>query len=164
MHSNPDRQMGILGAGASGLSFALLADADCVIIEKDHRPGGHAASSCVDGWVFDQGPHIMFSRDQLSLDCMVASLGKNVHRSRRNNKVAVAGSLAGYPLESLFMSWADRISQPPMEAVIRGAFGERSEGYLHQLFYSYPLRGGYSALMNAWASGIRPLARGTARP
>lgn len=215
--SNPDRQLGIVGAGASGLSLALLAEADYVIIEKDRRPGGHAASTCIDGWVFDQGPHIIFSRDQLLLDCMVSSLGSNVHRCRRNNKVAVAGALAGYPLENdlaalplplrsdavmsmlraretrteprnladwfeanfgdvlvsayfrpynekvwnvplerLSMSWADRIPQPPMEAVIRGALGERSEGYLHQLFYSYPLRGGYSALMNAWASGIRP--------
>ncbi len=217
MVSNPDRQLGILGAGASGLSLALLTDGDYVVVEKDHRPGGHAASTCVDGWVFDRGPHIMFSRDQLVLDCMVASLGENVHRCKRNNKVAVAGALAGYPvendlaalplplrsdavismmraresqseprnlaewfvanfgdvlvsayfrpynekvwnvpLERLSMSWAERIPQPPLEAVIRGALGERSEGYLHQLFYSYPLRGGYSALMDSWASGIRP--------
>jgi len=215
--SNRDRQLGILGAGASGLSLALLADADYMIVEKDHRVGGHAASTCVDGWVFDQGPHIMFSRDQLVLDCMVASLGRNVRRGRRNNKVAVANSLARYPLENdlaalplplradavismlharetrtdprnlaewfeanfgevlvstyfrpyneklwnvplerLSMSWADRIPQPPVDDVIRGAVGECSEGYLHQLNYFYPLRGGYSALVNAWASGIGP--------
>src|SRR5207253_11177409 len=167
-------------------------------------------------WVFDQGPHIMFSNDELLLDCMLASLGANVHRCRRNNKVAVAGVLAGYPLENdlaalplplrsdalismlraresrttaqnlaewfdshfgdvlvgayfrpynekvwnvplerLSMSWADRIPLPPVEAVVRGALGEPSEGYLHQLFYRYPLRGGYSALMDAWASGLR---------
>jgi protoporphyrinogen oxidase len=212
----PDRQLGILGAGASGLSLALLTDVDFVIIEGGDRPGGHAASTCVDGWVFDQGPHIMFSRDEALLGCMVAGLGENVHRCRRNNKVAVAGTLAGYPLEndlaalplplrsdalvsmlrareaqteprnlaewfeahfgevlvstyfrpynekvwnlpleSLSMSWADRIPQPPLEDVVRGALGEASDGYVHQLFYSYPLRGGYSALMGAWASGVR---------
>ncbi len=215
--SKPDRRLGILGAGASGLSLALLADSDQMIIEKDRRPGGHAASTSVDGWVFDQGPHIMFSRDQLLLDCMVSSLGSNVHRRRRNNKVAVAGSLAGYPLENdlaalplplradavismlraraakseprnladwfeasfgdvlvaayfrpynekvwnvpletLSMSWTDKIPQPPIEAVIRSALGERSEGHLHQLYYFYPLRRGYSALMDAWSSGISP--------
>jgi protoporphyrinogen oxidase len=95
-----ERRLGILGAGASGLSLALLADADLAVIEKDDRPGGHAASVSVDGWVFDQGPHIMFSSDRLLIDCMVASLGSNVHRCRRNNKVAVAGALAGYPLEN----------------------------------------------------------------
>jgi protoporphyrinogen oxidase len=212
---HPDRQLGILGAGASGLSLALLTDADFVVIEGEGRPGGHAASTSIDGWVFDQGPHIMFSRDEVLLECMVASLGENVHRCRRNNKVAMAGTLAGYPLEndlaalplplrsdalisllrtrethreprnladwftanfgevlvsayfrpynekvwnlpleSLSMSWAERIPRPPPEDVIRGALGEVSDGYLHQLFYSYPLRGGYSALMDAWASGV----------
>lgn len=157
----------------------------------------------------------MFSRDELLLQCLVASLGPNIHRSRRNNRVAVAGALARYPvendlaalplplrseclidmvrarerpreaanlaewfeanfgealtsayfrpyneklwktpLESLSMSWADRIPQPPLEDVIRGALGEVSEGYLHQLHYSYPKQGGFSAIMAAWAGGI----------
>jgi protoporphyrinogen oxidase len=207
--------LGILGGGASGLSLALLTDLDYVLIEKNPRPGGHAVSRSVDGWVFDRGPHIMFSRNELLLECMVSSLGDNVHRCRRNNKVAVAGALARYPiendlaalplplradavislmrarnghgepsnlaewfeanfgevlvatyfrpynekvwnvpLEQLSMSWADRIPQPPLEDVIRGALGERSEGYLHQLYYSYPLRGGYGAIMDAWAAGV----------
>ena len=207
--------LGILGAGASGLSLALLTDLDYVLIEESPRAGGHAISTSVDGWVFDRGPHIMFSRNALLLDCMVGSLGSNVHMCRRNNRVAVAGVLARYPiendlaalplplraeavislmraqsvphepvnlaewfeanfgevlvstyfrpynekiwnvpLEQLAMSWADRIPKPPLEDVIRGALGELSEGYLHQLYYSYPLRGGYGAIMDAWAGGV----------
>ena len=53
-------QLGILGGGASGLSLALLTDLDFVLIERNPRAGGHAASTSVDGWVFDRGPHIMF--------------------------------------------------------------------------------------------------------
>jgi protoporphyrinogen oxidase len=208
-------QLGILGGGASGLSLALLTDLDFVLIEKSEHAGGHAVSTSVDGWTFDRGPHIMFSRNALLLECMVSSLGANIHRCRRNNKVAVAGTLARYPiendlaalpsplrgdavlsllhaqdhdseprnlaewfeahfgnvlvstyfrpynekvwnipLESLSMNWAERIPKPPLEDVIRGALGEASEGYLHQLHYSYPLRGGYGAIMNSWASGI----------
>jgi protoporphyrinogen oxidase len=207
--------LGILGGGASGLSLALLTDLDFVLIEQSPRAGGHAVSTSVDGWVFDRGPHIMFSRDPLLLECMVASLGDNVHRCRRNNKVAVAGSLARYPiendlaalpsplrgdavlsllraqsqagepgnlaewfeaqfgevlvstyfrpynekvwnvpLETLSMNWADRIPRPPLEDVVRGALGEASEGYLHQLHYSYPLRGGYAAITDSWAAGV----------
>lgn len=207
--------LGILGAGASGLSLALLTDLDYQLIESEDSPGGHAVSEAVDGWVFDRGPHIMFSRSSFLLECMVASLGDNVHQCRRNNRVAIAGSLARYPiendlaalplplrseavlsylaadrsaegqenlaewftdnfgkvlvdtyfrpynekvwnipLETMSMCWADRIPRPPVEDVIRGALGELSEGYLHQLHYSYPLHGGYSALMDAWASGI----------
>jgi protoporphyrinogen oxidase len=207
--------LGILGGGASGLSLALLTDLDYVLIERSPRAGGHAVSTSIDGWVFDRGPHIMFSRNALLLDCMVGSLGGNVHKCKRNNKVVVAGALARYPiendlaslplplradavismmraqglhsepanlaewfeahfgevltatyfrpynekiwnvpLEQLSMSWSERIPKPPIEDVIRGALGEVSEGYLHQLFYSYPLRGGYGAIMDAWASGV----------
>ena len=207
--------LGILGAGASGLSLALLTHLDHVVLELLQQPGGHARATSIDGFVFDQGPHIMFSRDALLLDCMVASLGDNVHQSRRNNKVAIAGALARYPMENdlaalplplradallsflhareehgqpanlaewftqnfgavltsayfrpyneklwktplehLSMSWAERIPWPPVDDVVRGALGELSEGYLHQLYYSYPLTGGYGALMDAWASGV----------
>lgn len=210
-----DAELGILGAGASGLSLALLTDRQVLLLEGASAPGGHALSTSVDGWVFDRGPHIMFSRDQLLLDCMVGSLGDNVHRCRRNNKVAVAGALARYPLENdlaalplplrsealislvrarasnrsasnlaewfeagfgevlvatylrpynekvwnvpleeLSMSWTERIPLAETEDVIRGALGELSEGYLHQLYYSYPLRGGYEAIMSSWASGL----------
>ena len=208
-------QVGVLGAGASGLSFALLHDADIQIIESADQPGGHSRSRSIDGWVFDRGPHIIFSRNQLLLDCIVSSLGSNVHQCRRNNKVSILGALAKYPiendlaalphplrgdavlsflaargsdhqidnlaewftaafgevltslyfrpynekvwnvpLEELSMSWSDRIPQAPIEDVIRGALGESTEGYLHQLFYSYPLCGGYNAIMDAWAAGI----------
>ena len=157
----------------------------------------------------------MFSRHELLLNCMVASLGENVHQCRRKNRVAIAGGLARYPiendlaalplplrsdallsfleaqrqphtphnlaewftahfgevlvsayfrpynekvwkvpLEQLSMSWADRIPRPPTEDVVRGALGESREGYLHQLYYSYPLIGGYGALTEAWASAL----------
>jgi protoporphyrinogen oxidase len=207
--------LGILGAGASGLSLGLLTGLDYTIIEKNPRAGGHAVSTSIDGWVFDRGPHIMFSRNALLLDCMVASLGNNVHQCKRNNRVVLAGAMARYPiendlaalphplradavismlhaqnhpseptnlaewfvahfgevltsiylrpynekiwnvpLEQLSMSWSERIPKPPIEDVIRGALGEISEGYLHQLYYSYPLEGGYAAIMDSWAAGI----------
>jgi protoporphyrinogen oxidase len=210
-----DAQVGILGAGASGLSLALLTHLEWLLLEAGSRPGGHAVSTSVNGWIFDRGPHIMFSRSELLLDCMVASLGENVHQCRRNNRVAIAGELARYPiendlaalplplrsdallsfleaqrqthaarnlaewfgahfgevlvsayfrpynekvwkvpLEQLSMSWADRIPQPPLEDVVRGALGDSREGYVHQLYYSYPLVGGYGALTEAWASAL----------
>ena len=209
----------ILGGGASGLSLSLLTGAQ--IIESERTPGGHAVSTEIDGYTFDRGPHIIFSRSKLLLECMVNSLGTNVHESTRNNKVFVRGKLLKYPiendlaglsqsdkikcligyveaqianagglrqtrdladwfnnsfgidltelyfrpynekvwkvpLENLSMTWSERIPRPPLEDVVRSAMGEKTEGYVHQLHYHYPLNGGYSALMRAWAMAIDP--------
>src|SRR4051812_6451176 len=95
-----DAQLGILGGGSSGLSLALLTHLDHVVIEQDEAAGGHATSTTLEGYVFDRGPHIMFSRNELLLDCMVHSLGANVHRCKRNNVVSIAGGLARYPVEN----------------------------------------------------------------
>jgi protoporphyrinogen oxidase len=90
----------IIGAGASGLSLALMLDGDVTIFEQSDRTGGHCHATIRDGWTFDRGPHIMFSRDKDVLDFMIASLGDNVHQSRRNNRVFVEGRMVKYPLEN----------------------------------------------------------------
>jgi protoporphyrinogen oxidase len=90
----------IIGAGASGLSLALMLDGDVTIFEQSDRTGGHCHATIRDGWTFDRGPHIMFSRDKDVLDFMIASLGGNVHQSRRNNRVFVDGRMVKYPLEN----------------------------------------------------------------
>ena len=90
----------IIGAGASGLSLALMLDGDVTIFEQSDRTGGHCHATIRDGWTFDRGPHIMFSRDKDVLDFMIASLGDNIHQSRRNNRVFVDGRMVKYPLEN----------------------------------------------------------------
>lgn len=204
----------IIGAGASGLSLALLLDGGKVVYESDEEVGGHCRSRTVDGWTFDRGPHIMFSRNAPVLDFMVRSLGTNVHRSRRKNVVCVSDRFVKYPIENdlaslpdelrnrclleflfndakelagapsnledwfignfgaaltdlyfkpyneklwkvplaeLSMSWADRIPSPPPIDVVKGALGIQTEGYVHQLYFHYPRRGGYGAIPKAWS-------------
>jgi protoporphyrinogen oxidase len=90
----------IIGAGASGLSLALLLDGEAVIFEGSDDSGGHCRTIIADGFTFDEGPHIMFSKDQGVLDFMIRSLGGNVHQSRRNNRVCIDGSFVKYPIEN----------------------------------------------------------------
>ena len=209
----------IIGAGASGLSLALLLEGDVVLFETLDEPGGHCRAITEDGFTFDEGPHIMFSKDQPVLDFMINSLNGNVHRSRRNNRVCIDGSFVKYPIENdlaglpteernqclldflfnkdehyasnadnleewflgnfgraltdlyfrpynektwniplaeLSMMWAERIPLPPKEDVVKGALGISTEGYLHQLYYHYPLVGGYQALTDAWVRLLPP--------
>lgn len=88
----------ILGGGASGLSLGLLTEAP--VMEAGGQLGGHSLSRTVDGYTFDRGPHIMFSRSKFLLGCMIDSLGDNVHQCVRNNKVAIQGRMVKYPIEN----------------------------------------------------------------
>lgn len=214
------RRMGILGAGPSGLCMALFLNRDCEIVERSGEVGGHAASFSKEGYTFDYGPHIMFSRNKAVLDYMIQALGENVMKCRRNNRISFKGKLIRYPFENdlssldlednfrctweyfnnpykekyrkpknleqwllsvfgkgiceaylfpynrkvwnlpvdqLSMLWADRIPRPPAETILRSALGQKTEGYLHQLFYHYPRRGGYQAISQAFASRTKPV-------
>ena len=48
----------------------------------------------------------------------------------------------------------DRIPKPPEEHIINSAKGKYSEGYLHQLFFYYPKKGGYQSMVDAVAKKI----------
>ena len=44
----------------------------------------------------------------------------------------------------------------PPEDVLKSAMGIVTDGYVHQLHYHYPLRGGYQAISRARAESVRP--------
>jgi protoporphyrinogen oxidase len=58
------------------------------------------------------------------------------------------------PVDNLSMLWADRIPKPPAEDILKSLIGIETEGYLHQLFYKYPLVGGYKAISDALANKL----------
>jgi protoporphyrinogen oxidase len=55
------------------------------------------------------------------------------------------------PIADLSMLWSERIPQPPPIDVVRGALGIETEGFVHQLHFHYPRRGGYQAIPRAFA-------------
>tara|TARA_A100001011_G_scaffold395434_1_gene490433 strand:- start:321 stop:1679 length:1359 start_codon:yes stop_codon:yes gene_type:complete len=90
----------IIGAGPSGLSFRLFCNHKTDIVEKNDSYGGHASSFYKNGFTFDYGPHIMFSKYKNILDFMIKSLGKNIALCKRNNKVSYKNRLLKYPFEN----------------------------------------------------------------
>jgi protoporphyrinogen oxidase len=60
------------------------------------------------------------------------------------------------PVDKLSMSWSARIPNPPPDDIIRSSLGFTTEGYTHQLYYHYPLQGGYQAISEAWAKKAKP--------
>jgi protoporphyrinogen oxidase len=208
---------GILGAGPAGLSMSMFLDGSSEVVEAADHPGGHSASFFEQGFTFDLGPHIMFSKNKPILQFMVDSLEGNVHECRRKNVVSFRNRLVKYPFENalsslplednlaclkgyvynpykerypnpgnlrewllatfgdgicerylfpynekvwnmpvedLSMLWAERIPNPAPEDILKSAIGYETEGYLHQLYYHYPRRGGYQAIAEAWAKRV----------
>jgi protoporphyrinogen oxidase len=60
-----------------------------------------------------------------------------------------------YDPKKIGLEFVSRIPKPPMEDVLKSAIGIETEGYLHQLYYSYPTRGGYEAIVHAFATRVR---------
>jgi len=48
------------------------------------------------------------------------------------------------------MEWVERIPKPPVEDVIKSAIGIETEGYTHQLYFYYPIHGGFQSLIKAF--------------
>ncbi|MEM8932679.1 MAG: FAD-dependent oxidoreductase [Acidobacteriota bacterium] len=57
----------VLGAGMAGLGAAhRFRDAghDALLVDRRDHLGGHASTKVADGFVFDEGPHVSFTRDE----------------------------------------------------------------------------------------------------
>jgi len=92
--------IGILGGGLAGLTVAAHCKQDCEVLEASDRVGGHCKSTIEQGYTFDEGPHIIFSKKKKTLDYMLSLLGDNIVQGRRNNKIYYKGEYIKYPFEN----------------------------------------------------------------
>ena len=202
----------ILGAGLSGISTAyfLQSCAECshiTLLEMESTPGGLCRSVQKDGYVYDIGPHILFSKDKEMLNLMLSVLDEGKNDLVRSNQILYQGRRIQYPFENdlsklpeaelqycinafnhnpyeeyeasnmlqfflktfgegitntylrpynekiwkydpAFMntSMVERIPKPTREEIRRSAAGETIQGYLHQLYFSFPTKGGIQAV------------------
>jgi protoporphyrinogen oxidase len=70
------------------------------VLEKEEVPGGLCRSFSLDGFTYDVGGHILFSRDEGLLSVLTGALGDNLRRGRRNNLVLYKDRLVKYPFEN----------------------------------------------------------------
>jgi protoporphyrinogen oxidase len=209
----------ILGGGLSGLSLACFLGGNGTVLEAEARPGGLCRSFRKDGFVYDIGGHILFSKDRRLLRLIVGWLQKNVRRGRRRNEIRYGGRFIKYPFENglaglppeeiyecligyldrtggparnlqewfvgrfgrgiadkyllpynrkiwkrdlrnLSTLWVERVPDPSREEIVKSAVGVETEGYLHQLDFYYPRRGGIEALIAALRRKVPKLLTG----
>ena len=205
----------ILGGGLSGISTAyFLQNQDWVdsitILEKEPTTGGLCRTIEKNGYLYDIGPHILFSKDKEMLNLMLSVL-KEKNSLKRSNQILYKGKYVQYPFENdlsklpeedldycikafnnnpyenyeasnmiqfflktfgegitntylrpynekiwkydpAFMntSMVDRIPKPTQEEIRRSAAGETVDGYVHQLYFSYPTNGGIESVVNGF--------------
>jgi protoporphyrinogen oxidase len=60
-----------------------------------------------------------------------------------------------YDANKIGTEFVERIPKPPMEDVLKSSIGISTEGYLHQLYYSYPTVGGFEAIVHGFEKRVR---------
>jgi len=77
----------VLGAGLAGLTAAYTlqqaGEGDWLVLERESEPGGHARTVEVDGYLFDFGPHILFTNDTAMETLIRDLLGENMRAQER---------------------------------------------------------------------------------
>lgn len=97
-------KIAILGGGLAALSLAYFLQEqenieEITILEKEDGIGGLCRSIRKDGYTYDIGPHILFSKDKEMLGLMLEVTGKT-NRLRRSNQIIHKEKYVQYPFEN----------------------------------------------------------------
>lgn len=109
----------ILGAGLAGLSASYhLGNSKCRLFEKNNYATGHIHSECIDGFVWDEGPHVSFTTNNYVRELFEAN---------------VSGELLEYPVKTSNYfkgGWIPHPAQSNLYAVPQPLRGECLESFL----------------------------------
>jgi protoporphyrinogen oxidase len=89
----------ILGAGLAGLSAAYHLPGSTVF-EQGNRVGGHAKSVAGQGFVFDEGIHVLHTSNQYVLDLLSGPAGVRLEEQRREAWIYHYGVFTRYPFQA----------------------------------------------------------------
>ena len=87
----------ILGGDPAGLSAVYRSDG--VVFEQDRVIGGRAKSNHRDGFVFDEGIHVLHTKNEYVLQ-LLAKVGANLVEHTRKAWIHSFGALTRYPFQA----------------------------------------------------------------
>jgi protoporphyrinogen oxidase len=93
-------KIGILGGGISGLTLQRFLEHPAEVLEKASVVGGLCRTFWKDGFGFDIGGHILFSKYQYVNELVNRLLGDNINYCKRANKILYKGRYVKYPFEN----------------------------------------------------------------
>ena len=202
-------KVGIVGGGITGVAIQRFLRHESEVLEAAGQIGGLCRTIWKDGFGYDLGGHILFSKHEAVNRLVAEVLHDNLNDRRRANKIWYNGRFVKYPFENdlaalgrdeaaeclidylrhdypapktnlkewayytfgkgiaekyfipynekiwnipadqLSLEFVERIPKPPVDDVVKSAIGLETEGYLHQLHFKYPKKGGFEALVHA---------------
>lgn len=90
----------IIGAGISGLSYALFTKNDYLIIEQSDSIGGYCKTIYQDGFVWDYSGHFFHFQDQEIKDMVYRKIRpENVINVVKNTKIYYKGRMIDFPFQ-----------------------------------------------------------------
>jgi UDP-galactopyranose mutase len=99
----------ILGAGLAGLSAAYHTSDKYLIIEKESNTGGLCRSWGEKGYVFDYGPHILYTRSQYVKKLLKTLLRDNIIGKERKNYIFLYNTYVKYPFETFLAGLPNKV-------------------------------------------------------
>jgi len=129
-------KIGILGGGVAGVSMARLLpqNHDITILEGEKVAGGLARSYHFEGFDYDVGPHIIFSRDKSVLEYMLSTLPEGLAQYKRSNQIWYKGRLIKYPFENYLGLLPDEEKNECLHSFIRNPYSDYKPENMLQFF------------------------------
>jgi protoporphyrinogen oxidase len=90
----------ILGAGLAGLSASYHLDHDCEIFEKREHAGGHIYSHRLNGFTWDEGPHVSFTKYEYVKQLFSETVNNQFHEIMTHPTNYYHGSWIPHPAQT----------------------------------------------------------------
>ncbi len=92
--------IGILGGGITGITIQRFLNQESEILEASSKPGGLCRTYWKDGFGYDIGGHILFSKHEAINTLVDKLLEGNLNSCKRANKIFYNGHFVKYPFEN----------------------------------------------------------------
>ena len=90
----------IIGAGITGLSYAMFYGNDCLVLEKDNTVGGYCRAAKRNGFVWDYSGHFFHFQDAFIKDMIMEGLSANdIVNVEKCTHIKYKDSLIDFPFQ-----------------------------------------------------------------
>jgi protoporphyrinogen oxidase len=131
----------ILGAGLAGISASFHLGHDrCMLYEKNYYPGGHIHTEFLDGFTWDEGPHISFTKHQYVRELFEANVDGEYLEYPVETGNYFQGSWIPHPAQSNLYAVPEPLRQRCLEdflAMRRKEVGASPETYQDWLQFAF---------------------------